>query len=496
MYISTRNNSKKVNASEVIIKGMVPGGGLYIPEEIPVINMEDLKGKMNVPYAELAEWVFSHYLDDFTEEEIKHCVQSAYSNENFDIESIVPVVKLDQNIYILELWHGPTAAFKDMALQVLPHLLTTALKKHDIDKDIVILVATSGDTGKAALEGFKNVDGTQIIVFYPHGGVSEVQELQMLTTDGNNTYMCAVEGNFDDCQTAVKEIFSDSKYGERISEKGFFFSSANSINWGRLMPQIVYYFSAYLQLVRREQVAFGEDVDFVVPTGNFGNILAGWYAREMGLPIKKLICASNENNVLTDFFHTGVYDTNRDFIKTESPSMDILVSSNLERFLYLMNGQNGDLITQWMASLNKEGRFEIDGDTKKNIDEVILAGSANDTETKETIHSIYDTTHYLLDTHTAVAVRVGEQFELERPRIIDATAHPFKFVGAVHDALYSEENLEISELALIEHLSDVTNTPVHRALSALQLQGARPVHLVGINDLRNEIEIILSDLKK
>lgn len=493
MYISTRNNAENVHASEAIVRGMVPAGGLYLPDRIPQLTPEEIEAKASENYQELAKWIFSYYLDDFTADEIAACVEAAYTPENFARDEIAPLIKLEEDLYVLELWHGPTAAFKDMALQILPHFLVTALKKVKLDKEIVILVATSGDTGKAALEGFRNVEGTQIIVFYPAGGVSEVQELQMLTTEGNNTHVIAVEGNFDDCQRAVKEVFADHAYGEKLDAEGFRLSSANSINWGRLLPQIVYYFAAYMQLLRRDQISFGDQIDFVVPTGNFGNILAGWYAREMGLPIRYLVCASNENSVLTDFFHTGVYDANRPFVKTESPSMDILVSSNLERFLYLMNGKDGEQIANWMEALRRDGVFKVDDATKANMDAVIRSGSANDQETLEAIASIYESSHYLLDTHTAVGIHVVEGLPREVPIVVDSTANPFKFVGAVYEALEPDEDRPESELELITQLSKTTNTPVHRALSALFLQGSRPTQSITTEEIQDTITAILTE---
>ncbi|MFR4402437.1 MAG: threonine synthase, partial [Peptococcus niger] len=345
------DNSKAVHASEAIMRGMVPEGGLYLPDQFPKLDLEAFRVHVEDSYQDLAKWILGMLLDDFTEEEVASCVTAAYNEENFEQPSITPLVKLTEDRYILELWHGPTAAFKDLALQIMPHLLVTSLRKNHCQKKVVILVATSGDTGKAALEGFKNVPGTEVVVFYPHEGVSPMQELQMVTTDGNNTHVVAVKGNFDDCQTAVKELFADQDMIGQLDQIGYQFSSANSINWGRLSPQVVYYVAAYLNLVRRGQIKLGDYVDFSVPTGNFGNILAAYIAKEMGLPIGRLICASNENNVLTDFFRTGCYDANRPFYRTISPSMDILISSNLERYLYLKSGRKGAQIAKWMDEL-------------------------------------------------------------------------------------------------------------------------------------------------
>lgn len=490
-YISTRGNSEKVSASRAILNGMVTGGGLYLPDEIPRLSQADLKEKLNTSYNELAKWILSLYLDDFTKEEIEKAVDSAYNLESFDTEEMTPVVKLEENLYILELWHGPTAAFKDMALQLTPHLLVESMKKNGIDKKVLILVATSGDTGKAALEGFKNVPNTEIIVFYPNGGVSQIQELQMLTTEGNNTHVLAVEGNFDDCQSAVKEIFSDEAYEKTIEALGYQFSSANSINWGRLLPQIVYYFSAYFQLVRREQVKFGDKVSFAVPTGNFGNILAAWYAKEMGLPIEKLICASNANDVLKDFFLTGTYDKNRAFLKTISPSMDILISSNLERFLYLINENDAEKLNGYMASLKENGKFRVDEATKKAIDSIIQAGSCDDNTTKETIKKIFDEDFYLLDPHTAVAVNVVKTLNPSKPVVIDATANPYKFFEAVASALNLEDEIDSDDLKSLETLAQATQTKVHRSLASLINKGGKPRQVITVSQMKETIESLL-----
>lgn len=489
MYISTRKNSAKVSAGEAIIQGMVPEGGLYLPERLPEIKRQELKSMSNLSYTELAEKIFSIYLDDFSAEDIRECVEGAYGSNKFDNKEIAPVIKLEEGLYILELWHGPTAAFKDMALQVLPYFLTTALRNQGVRDKVVILVATSGDTGKAALEGFRNVDGTEVVVFYPHQGVSEVQELQMRTTDGNNTHVYAVEGNFDDCQSKVKELFGDHAYNEFLQTKGARLSSANSINWGRLLPQIVYYFSAYFQLIRRQQIELGEYVDFVVPTGNFGNILAGYIAKRMGLPVRKLVCASNANDVLTDFFQSGIYDANRAFKKTCSPSMDILVSSNLERFLYYMADEDGAKIASWMEDLKNTGRFSVDPQTKARMDEVILAGKADDVQTKEKIAEVYENSHYLLDTHTAVALHVSEELGREVVTIVDATAHPYKFVGSVYGALYPNEILaeDVLELEMIDKLVKQTLTSNHPALASLANKGVRPLKVIDPENMAEEV---------
>ena len=474
-YISTRNNSAPVSAATAIVQGMVPGGGLFVPESIPVLTVEEIAAMAGKSYQDIARWILGKYLTDYTSEDIAECVQGAY-NTNFDAVEIAPLVKLNEQEYILELWHGPTAAFKDMALQLTPRLLVKAIKKLGLEKEVVILVATSGDTGKAALEGFKNVAGTQIIVFYPAHDVSHVQELQMVTTDGDNTHVVAVEGNFDDCQSAVKEIFADETLAEKLAQKGCQFSSANSINWGRLLPQIVYYFAAYLNLVARQAISYGDKVDFVVPTGNFGNILAAWYAQQMGLPIGKLVCASNKNRVLTDFFATGVYDRRREFYQTNSPSMDILISSNLERFLFAMTGNNGDKVAQWMQELKDAGMFTVDQATKERMGKFVVGGAADEGETLATIAQCYAENGYVLDTHTAVALKVSREYRARTKydgiAVIDSTAHPCKFVASVLTALNGQPS-EATELQQLEDLVAKTGIAQHRGLENLDQKQIR-----------------------
>ncbi|MDE5936781.1 MAG: threonine synthase, partial [Ruminococcus sp.] len=343
-------------------------------------------------------FVFSKYLTDFTDAEIHYCTDNAYSTKNFETESIAEIAHLFDGTYMLELWHGPTCAFKDMALQILPYFLTTSARKINLDKKIVILVATSGDTGKAALEGFKDVEGTSILVFYPEDGVSPMQKRQMKTQEGENVGVCAIKGNFDDCQNGVKAIFTDNDVKSALDEKGLMFSSANSINWGRLVPQIVYYISAYAELVKDGEISLGDKINIVVPTGNFGNILAAYYAKHMGVPVNKLICASNINNVLTDFINTGIYDRNRQFYATVSPSMDILISSNLERLLYIMTGKDDALIKEWFGKLASEGRYEVSDDIKAKLSDEFWAGCCDDEQTKATIHEIYGKYSYTCDT--------------------------------------------------------------------------------------------------
>ena len=473
-YISTRENIKPVSAIEAIKLGMVPQGGLFVPESIPLVSEKQLHSWINLSYDRLARHIFHLFLaEDFSEQEIAQIVQRVYHKVHFESDEITPLVKLDNRLFILELFHGPTGAFKDIALQALPHILSMIIKKLSLSSQLLILVATSGDTGKAALEGFKNVPGIQIVVYYPHQKVSKIQELQMLTTEGNNTHVIALQGNFDDCQNAVKQIFAAGDFNALLNKKGFELSSANSINWGRLFPQIVYYFYAYLSLLRQEHIQENEKINIVVPTGNFGNILAAWYAREMGLPIEKLICASNINKVLTDFFHGGIYDANRPFITTISPSMDILISSNLERFLFEISDRDGKLISKLMKELQEKGKFVLEESMKNRIDEIIFAGYANEAETLNTIKSVYQKYNYLVDPHTAVGVKVFNDYgnfnNNKTITIIASTATPFKFNRAVITALLGENSVrDKEEIVLLHKLSEYTGIPVPAMLQDLE----------------------------
>lgn len=494
-YIGTRGNYEQVAAAPAIKMGMVPSGGLFVPSSIPEIGQVELESMVGLSYQELAEKIIALYLTDYTADEIKACVQAAYG-DNFDDAQIAPLHKLDDSTYILELWHGPTAAFKDMALQILPQFLSRAIRKVDGEKEVVILVATSGDTGKAALEGFKDVPGIKIIVFYPNGGVSKVQEFQMNTTEGDNTHVVAVEGNFDDCQTAVKEIFADQEYKQALAQAGFELSSANSINWGRLLPQIVYYFSSYLYMVRDGQIQLGDQVNFVVPTGNFGNILAGYYAHRMGLPVHKFICASNENKVLADFITTGSYDRNREFMQTNSPSMDILISSNLERFLFELSGHNAQLITKWYQELNQEGKFTIDAATKEAMAAIMLGGFADQRETLATIQKVFAATGYTLDTHTAVAVKVYQDYVAKTgdntKTVIDSTASPFKFNTSVLEAIKGPEFLQgRNEFEMLDDLSEISGLPIHPGLRGLDQKPVRHDRKCDKTEIQQQISDIL-----
>ncbi|MDE6150307.1 MAG: threonine synthase, partial [Ruminococcus sp.] len=410
-YKSTRNSSVNVTSAQAIAQGISKDGGLFVPSELPKITLDDVKALGDMSYAQRAFFVFSKYLTDFTDAEIKYCVESAYNTKNFDSENIAELAHLFDGTYMLELWHGPTCAFKDMALQILPYLLTTSAKKLELNKKIVILVATSGDTGKAALEGFKDVPDTEILVFYPDDGVSAMQKKQMTTQEGKNVNVCAIKGNFDDAQNGVKAIFTNQDIADELDKNGMMFSSANSINWGRLAPQIIYYISSYAQLVKDGEIGLGDKINIVVPTGNFGNILAGFYAKKMGIPVNKLICASNANNVLTDFIRTGVYNRNRPFHTTISPSMDILISSNLERLLYHLSGENDAQIREWFGALASEGKYEVSNSVKEMLKDEFYAGCCDDIQTKECIKEIYDKYSYTCDTHTAVAVKVYEDYK-------------------------------------------------------------------------------------
>ncbi len=475
-YASTRDSSLKKKSADAIVKGLSDEGGLFVPESIPTLSKDEILGLCDMSYVDRAYAVFSKFLTDFTDKELRYCVQSAYNSKNFDSDNIAEVAKLKDKKYILELWHGPTCAFKDMALQILPYLLTTSAKKVVDGKHIAILVATSGDTGKAALEGFKDVSGTSISVFYPEDGVSPMQKRQMTTQEGNNVNVCAVKGNFDDCQNGVKAIFTDKSIAEKLAAKNILLSSANSINWGRLAPQIVYYVSTYAQLVKDKEIEYGDKVNIVVPTGNFGNILAAYYAKLMGIPVNKLICASNSNNVLTDFINTGVYDRNRKFYTTVSPSMDILISSNLERLLYHLTGENDKLINEWFGALKISGKYEVSAEVKSKLSELFFAGCCSDDETKTQIHKTFESEHYLLDTHSAVAVKVYEDYKAKTgdntPTIIASTANPYKFGRAVFEAVGGKAS-DGDEFALIEKLERETGTKMPAPLAATKDKSVR-----------------------
>lgn len=440
-YISTRGYEGKFSASEAIVKGIAPDGGLFVPESIPSISKDEIEEMMNMEFYQISARVISKFLEDFTESELLDYTRQAYDPEKWE-EIVVPLVQLNSyndREYILELWHGPTAAFKDVALQLLPHLMTASIRKTGESKKICILTATSGDTGKAALEGFKDLPGTEIIVFYPSDGVSEAQKLQMITTEGSNTHVIAVNGCFDDAQTGVKNIFANSEFADMLSKSNVKLSSANSINWGRLVPQIAYYVFSYVDLLRKEKITMGEEINIVVPTGNFGNILAAWYAKQMGIPVHRLICASNKNKVLCDFFASGTYDRRREFFKTNSPSMDILISSNLERLLFEISGKDAGKVSGWMKELNEKGVYSVDPQTLKGLQRQFVGGFADETGIAKTIVDVYDRTDNVIDTHTAVGFNIYNRYHQrskdETKTVFASTASPFKFAPAVMDAL-------------------------------------------------------------
>ncbi len=470
-YHSTRNSAVSVSAARAITQGISKDGGLFVPETFPSLTAQEIDMLIDKNYVERATYVLSKYLTDFTEEEVRECATAAYSLERFRNPAIAPLKTLDEDAHILELWHGPTCAFKDMALQILPHLMRVSAQKTADGKEIVILVATSGDTGKAALEGFRDAAHTRILVFYPEDGVSPMQKLQMVTQEGNNVAVCAIRGNFDDAQTGVKTIFTDPDVAQVLADNGMMFSSANSINWGRLVPQIVYYVSAYCDLVKNGTLKNGEPMNAVVPTGNFGNILAAYYAKQMGLPINKLICASNRNRVLTDFIATGTYDRNRAFFTTSSPSMDILISSNLERLLYELSGRNDEEIRSLMSALSENGVYTVSDTVKAAIDECFVGGCCDDEQTAATIRDIFAEHGYLCDTHTAVAVHVYEEYRQstgdKTPTVIASTANPYKFSSSVLSAI-GEDVAQLDEFEKVEKLNEKTAEPVPSPLSTLR----------------------------
>ena len=466
-YYSSRGDRTAFSASEAIIKGLSDDGGLFVPESFPqlLVSLEDLS-KMD--YRQIAFVVMKAFLDDFTDEELKFCIDNAYDSK-FDNELIAPLKKTSDRFY-LELFHGKTIAFKDMALSILPYLLTTAMKKNKINEKVVILTATSGDTGKAALAGFADVENTGIIVFYPKGGVSSIQERQMVTQKGNNTFVVGVKGNFDDCQSAVKKMFSDESLKAELKEKGYIFSSANSINIGRLIPQVAYYVYAYAKMAALGEIKCGEKLNFTVPTGNFGNILAAFYAKMMGLPIGKLICASNENNVLTDFFKEGYYDKNRDFILTSSPSMDILISSNFERLVYYACGNDGEKTRQYMQELIANGRYKVTAEEKEKMSDFIGI-YATEQNVADTIKSVYETDGYVIDTHTAVAAYADRQYKLNTgdntKSVVISTASPYKFsknvLKAIDPSIKAADDFELADI-----LSNLSKVPIPNAVKEIK----------------------------
>ena len=473
LFSSTRNNEEKVTASQAILKGLADDGGLFVPNEIPKLDVT-VEELAKMTYQETAYAVMKQFLTDFTEEELKDCINKAYDSK-FDTEQIAPLVEAD-GAYYLELFHGATIAFKDMALSILPHLLTTAAKKNQIDNDIVILTATSGDTGKAALAGFADVEGTKIIVVYPKNGVSPIQEKQMVTQKGENTLVVGIHGNFDQAQTGVKQMFSDKELAKELGAAGYQFSSANSINIGRLVPQIVYYVYAYAKLYENGKIQKDEKINVVVPTGNFGNILAAFYAKNMGIPIAKLICASNENKVLYDFFETGKYNKNREFILTSSPSMDILISSNLERLIYRIAGNDAKKNAEFMKALNEQGVYEITPEMKAELKD-FYGNYAGESETAEVIKNLYEKTGYIIDPHTAVAAGVYEKYKAdtkdETKTMIASTASPFKFTRSVMNAIDGKYDA-MSDFELVDELSRIGNVEIPNAIE--EIRSAKVLH--------------------
>ena len=490
IYKSTRNNQETATASEAILKGLAGEGGLFVPSYIPKLD-KSLKELSAMSYQEVAYEVMKLFMTDFTEEELKHCINSAY-DKKFDKESIAELVK-KEDAYYLELFHGATIAFKDMALSILPYLMTTSAKKNHVKNEIVILTATSGDTGKAALAGFADVPGTKIIVFYPKHGVSPIQEKQMVTQRGDNTYVIGIEGNFDDAQTGVKKMFSDVALAQEMNEAGYQFSSANSINIGRLVPQVVYYVYSYAALLARGEISEGEQINVVVPTGNFGNILAASYAKEMGIPIAKLICASNENKVLFDFFTTGCYDRNRDFILTSSPSMDILISSNLERLIYQTAGRDAEKNREFMKELNTDGVYTITEEMKEQMKD-FYGNYATEEETAQTIKEVYDKTGYIIDTHTAVAAAVYKKYEKETDdktkTVIASTASPYKFTRSVMNAIDPSYDSK-TDFELIDELEKLSGVKVPQAIEDIRSAAVLHDTVCETADMCKEVKKIL-----
>ncbi len=489
-FLSTRGKAFAKNASEAIVKGIAEDGGLFVPETFP--NITDKFDKLlNADYAERAAIILSQFLEEYDYDGLYNACKNAYGK--FDGDP-APLVKLDDKFYVLELFHGPTLAFKDIALTLLPYLLRTGCDNIGIKDEILILVATSGDTGKAALEGFKNNKGVKIMTFYPDTGVSDMQKLQMATTDGENVNVVAVKGNFDDCQTAVKRIFTDEEFKKQLKDEGVMFSSANSINFGRLCPQIVYYFSAYFDMVNAGEISLGDRVDFAVPTGNFGNILAGWYASKMGLPIGKLVCASNKNNVLTEFFTTGEYDAVRKFYKTISPSMDILVSSNLERLIFEISGRDAEKTAKRMAELSSCGKYNIEESEKEYLNKIFYAGCVDEELCSKVIESFYSDYGYVMDTHTAVAQGVAENYVLEtkfeNPLVVLATASPYKFPVDVYKAVTGEvvENATVA-CDKIEELSAVPVPKQIKTLASLPIRFTKTASKEELKDLVYEFAV-------
>lgn len=497
-YISTRGSDTPYTSAQAIRQGIAPDGGLLVPASFPQVSLEEITALASLDYVERAVRILSLYLTDYSSEELRRYAEEAYSEDKFGSNPapLSQLNKYNDREYMIELWHGPTAAFKDMALQLLPHLMTAALEKTGEPCQVCILTATSGDTGKAALEGFRDVPGTSVVVFYPSKGVSEAQRLQMVTQEGGNLAVIAVDGNFDDAQNGVKRIFADEALTQQLRENGIFLSSANSINWGRLAPQIVYYFSAYADLIARARIEPGEPVNFVVPTGNFGNILAGYYARRMGLPVNKLICASNSNRVLSDFIRDGIYKSKREFLRTNSPSMDILVSSNLERLLFELCDRNSERICEWMKALNETGTYSIDRPTLRQLQEAIVGGFADDSGTLKTIRDLYDRTDHLVDTHTAVGFNVYGRYAARSgdpsKTVFVSTASPLKFASAVSDALFGNGYSKgRSEATMLLQLSQESGLEIPATLVDLNKRTVHHTRVIQKHQMRDTVASLL-----
>ena len=493
-YQSTRDSAVRVSSAQAITQGISREGGLFVPESLPVLSPEDYRSLAKKSYVERADAVLSRFLTDFTGEEIASCTRAAYTSDRFGSADVAPLHSLDDRTHILELWHGPTCAFKDMALQILPHLMRVSAGKTADGKEIVILVATSGDTGKAALEGFRDAPHTRILVFYPEQGVSPMQKLQMITQEGANVAVCAIRGNFDDAQSGVKHIFTDPAVARKLETQGMMFSSANSINWGRLVPQVVYYVSAYCDLLASGRLREGQGFHVVVPTGNFGNILAAYYAKQMGLPIGKLICASNENKVLYDFFATGTYDKNREFVLTSSPSMDILVSSNLERLIYRIAGGNADETKTLMDALSRGGKYEITPEMRDQLAD-FYGNYASEDEVAATISRIYREDGYVLDTHTAVAAVVYGKYTEETgdrtKTVIASTASPYKFARSVLHAIDREKYDPMQDMEQIDALAAVSGVKVPEAIEEIRTAPVRHHTVAEVGGMEAAVKKIL-----
>ncbi|MBQ0068066.1 MAG: threonine synthase [Phascolarctobacterium sp.] len=495
LYTSTRGIKGLVTSACVIQKGLAPDGGLYVPVHIPTLSRDEILEMCDLPYSTRALRILSYFLTDFNDSELYSALVNAYNQKKFKDET-TPLSIINNRLGILELWHGPTCAFKDLALQLLPQLMTLSAKKLGDERKTVILVATSGDTGKAALEGFKDVAGTEIIVFYPNDGVSDIQKLQMQTAEGNNVKVFGIDGNFDDAQRGVKEIFGDAEFAKELNDKGFVLSSANSINWGRLVPQIVYYFSAYCDLVKKGTIKIGEKINFVVPTGNFGNILAGYYALKMGLPINKLICASNSNNVLTDFLKNGKYDKKREFYHTMSPSMDILVSSNLERLLYYMTDSNAEKVNGYMEDLNADSEYKINEKEVAELKKIFYGAWADDEKTKERIQLMYMVNNYIIDPHTAVALSALNDYRANNQNdnhftVVLSTASAFKFSKDVLKALDKNYSGDDSSVAAMQKLADKIGGKTPNRLKNVTEKPVLHSEVIKFDDMRQKIKDFL-----